>query len=66
MGAVVRIGLYILQEQAASAQKAKGWDSAVLFSDRWSDFWAEMPAQVVDNAGGRVWLNSHTRVIVTL
>ncbi len=58
--------LYILQEQAASAQKAKAWDSAVLFSDHWSEFLAEMPAQVVDNARSRVWLNSHKRVIVTL
>ena len=66
MGVVVRIMLHILQEQDASAQKAKGWDSAVLFSDRWSEFLAEMPAQVVDNAKGRVWLNSHKRVIVTL
>jgi len=66
MGAVVRIGLYILQEQDASAQKAKGWDSAVLFSDHWSGFLAGMPAQVVDNAQGRVWLNRHKWVSVTL
>jgi hypothetical protein len=66
MGAVVRIILYILQEQDVSAQKAKGRDSAVLFSDRGSDVLAEMPAQVIDNAQGRVWLNSHKRVIVTL
>jgi hypothetical protein len=58
--------MYILREQDASAQKAKAWDSAVLFSDHWSEFMAEMPAQVVDNAQGRVWLNRHKRVIVTL
>jgi hypothetical protein len=58
--------LYILQEQAGSAQKAKGSDSAVRFSDHWSDFLDEMPAQVVDNAQGRVWLNGHKRVIITL
>ena len=58
--------LYILQEQAASAQKAKVWDSAVLFSDHRSEIMTGMTAQVIDNARGRVWLNSHKRVIITL